>query len=368
MAVWTDGLSGMNFIKDKGPWQIRLLSLGSRILFLTVFMGIFFSWSHAVSADAVTVTPQYLNFSGPLNDQNAEVSGLTWNDETLVILPQNPARFGEGGYLGFFIMEKEDLLKAVRGESKEAIIPGLIKCYAPGLMGIIRGFDGLEAMGIKSGRCFITVEAKGDSTMAGYLLCGDYDYTSDVVHLDMNRLTSIPLGLNIPNIAEESMIIDGDRVITFSEANGREVCANPKAKVFDRDVNYLGSLPFPNIEYRVTDATGLDESGCFWVINYSYPPERQKLKVAADPELEKYGPPTDGQKSECVERLLELQLTADDRIVRTETPPIYLARCPDGKCRNWEGLVRLDDGFLLMTDRYPGTLLAYVSNPYAQAK
>ena len=66
----------------------------------------------------------------------------------------------------------------------------------------------------------------------------------------------------------------------------------------------------------------------------------------------------------CIERLLELRLTTDGRIVRTESPPLNLELLPDGECRNWEAVVRLDDrGFLLMTDKYPGTLLAFVPLP-----
>ena len=49
-------------------------------------------------------------------------------------------------------------------------------------------------------------------------------------------------------------------------------------------------------------------------------------------------------------------------IVLTETPPIQLELGPES--RNWEGLVRLEDrGFLLMTDKFPGTILGFVGVP-----
>jgi hypothetical protein len=63
-----------------------------------------------------------------------------------------------------------------------------------------------------------------------------------------------------------------------------------------------------------------------------------------------------------VERLVELK-QMPRAIVRTATPPLYLelANTP----RNWEGVVRFDDdtrrGFLLVSDRHPTTLLAYVA-------
>ena len=245
----------------------------------------------------------------------------------------------------------------------------MIDCQAAGMMRLIAGFDGLEAMGIMGDRVYLTVEAKEDTVMAGYLVCGHYELVGETAFIDMTKLTSIPLGCNIPNIAEESIVIAGKRVITISEANGRNVSPRPQAKVFDETVNYLGCISFPQIEYRVTDATALDDDGRFWVINYFYPPERHKLKPAPDPELEKFGRPEGHDPDGCVERLLELRLTEDDRIVRTETPPINLKPTPGQDCRNWEALVRLDDrGFLLMTDKYPGTLLAFVPNPFSPKK
>jgi hypothetical protein len=165
-------------------------------------------------------------------------------------------------------------------------------------------------------------------------------------------------------VAEEAIIIDGDRVITISEANGLNVNPEPKAKVFNADAEFVGLIPMPNIEYRVTDATALDETRRFWVINYYFPPERAKLNPAPDRELARFGDPDSFDPDRCIERLLELRLTTDGRIVRTESPPINLELLPNGECRNWEAVVRLDDrGFLLMTDKYPGTLLAFVPWP-----
>lgn len=318
---------------------------------------------------AVVVEPIFLEFTGPLNDARAEVSGLTWRDDWLTILPQDPIMFGRDDMLGFFVISRSDLLDAVAGRRTEPLEPELVDCEAAGMIRVIAGFDGLEAIETIGDRVYMTVEAKEDTVMAGYLLSGNTNKVDGRIVIDMTRLTSIPLGCNIPNVAEESILIAGNRVITISEANGRNLFASPQAKVFDEDINYLGSIPFPQIEYRVTDATALDEEGRFWVINYFYPPERAKLKPAADSELEKFGFPEGHDPDGCVERLLELQLTKDDRIVRTDTPPINLKLSPGKDCRNWEALARLgEDGFLLMTDQYPGTLLAYVPNPFTKKK
>lgn len=322
---------------------------------------------------AVTVDVTFIPFDGPLQSPEAEVSGLAWDGvDTLVIMPQHPEKFGEVGNLGLFVMMKQDISQSLEhlfaGRMAHPLHPEFVYCRAGGMMRIIQGFDGLEAIGGIGNRVYMTVEASEDTVMAGYLVSGLYvaDENGGTGTIDMTRMTSIPMGLNIPNIAEESMIIAGDRVITMSEANGRNLVKEPRAKVFNKTVDFLGSIPFPHIEYRVTDATALDENGRFWVMNFFYPGEAEKLKPAADPEVFWFGPGEGQIPGGPIERLLELRLTDDDRIVRTETPPIYLRPAADGVGRNWEALVRLDDrGFLLMTDQYPGTLLGFVPNPYS---
>ena len=280
-------------------------------------------------------------------------------------MPENPEYYGAEGRLGFFIVQKSVIEAAIAAKDPLPIEPERLECVAPGMARVIRGFDGLEALGILGDRIYMTVEARDGGKMTSFLLCGRYDSTADRVTIDTTKLSPIPLGVDIPNVAEESLLVDGRRILTFSEANGRRCNPAPRAKIFDDEINYVGSIPFPNIEYRVTDATALDDAGRFWVVNYFFPPEAGKLQVDRDGEIDRFGLPDDQDPRHGVERLLELRLTDDDRIERTETPPIWLQRRADGTCRNWEAVVRLDDrGFLLMTDKYPGTLLGYVPNPY----
>jgi len=311
-----------------------------------------------------TARVQLLSLAGPLATPEAEVSGMTWQGDTLIILPQFPDLFADEGMLGFFALTKVEILAFLDGVTAERLNPHKILCKAPGLAGVVRGFDGLEAMGCIGDRYYMTVEAEDDTTMAGFMVSGHFSVVDNMVVMDMTSLIAIPLGLNIPNIAEETIVIDGNRVITISEANGLNINPEPKAKVFNADAEFTGYISMPQIEYRVTDATALDAEDCFWVINYFYPPERAKLDPAPDPELARFGDPASFDPENCIERLVELRLTSDNRIVRTQKPPLNLELLPDNECRNWEAVVRLDDrGFLLMTDKYPGTLLAFVPFP-----
>ena len=60
-----------------------------------------------------------------------------------------------------------------------------------------------------------------------------------------------------------------------------------------------------------------------------------------------------------VARLLEFELT-ETGIELADRPPIQLELHPL-ELRNWEGIVRLEDrGFLLVTDKFPETILGFV--------
>jgi hypothetical protein len=107
----------------------------------------------------------------------------------------------------------------------------------------------------------------------------------------------------------------------------------------------------------------VDDENRFWVINYFFPEEGVILRPAADRETARYGQGASHAVCEGVERLLEMRYLGD-RIVRTDTPPVSFRLRQDRLCRNWEAVVRVEGrGFLLMTDRYPETLLAFAAYP-----
>jgi len=45
-------------------------------------------------------------------------------------------------------------------------------------------------------------------------------------------------------------------------------------------------------------------------------------------------------------------------------PPIQLKLINDDNSRNWEGIVRFgDEGFIIVTDKFPSTILGFVRKP-----
>ena len=102
----------------------------------------------------------------------------------------------------------------------------------------------------------------------------------------------------------------------------------------------------PNIDFRITDATNVDSIGKFYALNYYYPGEFLKLK------------PNIKNKDIAIEQILELQII-NNQIIRTDKTPIKISNLNAKNGRNWEGIVRLNNGFLIITDMFPETIMAY---------
>ncbi len=339
------------------------------ILFLMLVSG-----SVAAAAAATTPYPEteplILPLCGPVADPLAEVSGLAWYGDELLILPQLPNRLAKEETPFICCLAKQKILDWIDGRCCRPLRPRHVPC--PELRELperIEGYDGLEAVAIDGDDLYLAVEAWGDEDMLSYLVRGVLQPGLQGASLDLDKIVPIERSLQLPNMSDETLLVAGDRLLTLHEANGANVHGDPRARLFDLELNARGSLPSPTVEYRITDASSLDADGRFWVINYFFPRDQAKLSPAVDRIAEKFGVGATHARSPGVERLIELQYTTD-AVVLTDTPPVVLQLAPGGALRNWEGLVRLHDGerergFLIVSDRFPETLLAFV--PLAHA-
>ncbi|MBK9778950.1 MAG: hypothetical protein IPP55_02695 [Anaerolineales bacterium] len=109
----------------------------------------------------------------------------------------------------------------------------------------------------------------------------------------------------------------------------------------------------------MTDAAA--DGNTFWVINYFFPGDTD-LTPKTDPLVEKYGEGPTHTQQDQVERLVKMTYSPNG-ITFADAAPIQLTL--DGNtARNLEGLVLLNDqGFLLVTDKFPSTLLMFVKKP-----
>ena len=297
---------------------------------------------------------------GDITRRSAEISGLAWYGMDLVLLPQFPSRFSFSDDGALFVLSREDILAYLAGERDGPLRPRKVPLVAPGLENRIAGFEGYEAIAFHEGRVFLTVEAGLGREMMGYLVSGKVADQGKAIVLDPESLVSIPPKADLANMSDEALVVNGERVLTFYEANGLEVNPDPRAHVYSLADGSLGTIPFPRLEYRITDATSADGMGRFWVANFFFWGDRSKLRPRPDPLRSLYGAGPSHARYHSVERLVEYR-DYGSRIERTSRPPIQLELVDDLHPRNWEGLVRLaPHGFLLATDTYPETMLAFV--------
>lgn len=312
-------------------------------------------------AASVEIEVQRIPLAGPAAHRDAELSGLAWFAEHLVLLPQIPRQVVSTGDGVLLAIPKSTLIDHIEGRATAPITPREIPLSAPGLFDQIPGEQGFEAIAFAGRQVFMIVEAAESTRMAAYLVKGEIAPDLGAIVLDTGKVAKISAQADVPNASDEAMLIAGDRVLTFYEANGAGINPAPKAHVFTRDLEPMGTIPFPHIEYRVSDATDPDASGQFWITNYFYPGDRAAYRPVVDPIAAKYGRGPAQAGSEVVERLLLARYGAAG-ITLADQPPIVLRVGAVG--RNWEGLARLDDrGFILVTDKFPETILAFAPMP-----
>jgi len=299
--------------------------------------------------------------SGELVESYSEVSGLAWFKDNLIFLPQYPNRMGDDDVSLIYRIPKDELLKYLLSDSQQAIkpIPIILKGDAI-YWGDIK-FEGYEAIVFKDQQVFLAIEARLDGEMQGYLISGSIKSDMSEIILEPESLTETPLLLDLDNMSNEALLFIDERLYVFYEANGN---LNPDSSVlvYNMGLSFVSSINIASLEYRITDATEVDSQNRFWVINYFYPGE-EFLKPEVDPLMEIFPEGISHQTSENVERLVELQYIANEINVISK-PPIQLVLQSTGEGRNWEGIVRLDDyGFLLVTDKYPRTILGFIPYP-----
>ena len=315
------------------------------------------------SAETVPeVAPRPLPLASPLDRPDIEISGLAWHGDTLVVLPQYPSRAAGGDTHRLYGLPRSALRKAVADSPATPLDPTPIPLNAPSLSERATAYEGCEAVAFDDRRVYLVIEGNAeDNGMEGHLLRGRAAPGLRRVRVPGTEDRHLPQQARLPNMSYESLVLRGDTVITIFEANGARVNATPRAYRFGSTLQPLGGVPFPTLEYRVTDATALDRKGRFWVLNYFYPGDRDVLRPAPDSLALRHGRGATHRAAAPVERLVHYRYT-DRGIRRTDRPPIWFELDEDA-ARNWEGLVRFEEGFLVATDRFPRTILAYLPAP-----
>jgi hypothetical protein len=306
--------------------------------------------------DLPEVPVRTIELSGPAASLAAELSGLAWSGDTLLLVAENPYIYAADGFAGmFFALEKADLLTYLDAVDPAPLEPRPVPIMAPDIRASVPNFDGFEAAAFWEDRIFLVIEARrADGTTYGYLVRGTAAPGLAHITLDFDRVVELPPPSDQPNIGYESLFVSMGIVVVIGEANG----LGAVAMVFDTGLNYLDSMLFPPVPYRLTDVTP-PQNGIFWGINTGVG------SVESDPLVERSGEGATHRHRPQVERMVAFEFSADASAYRVEVvedSPVYLelSILP----RNWEGIARLDGrGFLLVTDLWPRTLLGFVAWP-----
>ena len=163
-------------------------------------------------------------------------------------------------------------------------------------------------------------------------------------------------------MAFESLLYTRKTLWALFEANGSMANPSPKMYTFSLGLHSKKQVSFPNVEYRITDFTAVDNHGRFWAMNYFWPGYRKYINPEKDVYVHQFGKGETHKKYEHVERLLEFQIS-NNGVIPTGTQPVEFV-LEENNPRNWEGLVRLDNlGFLIISDEFPKTILAFIPYP-----
>lgn len=342
------------------------------------------SATNAARPPESTVRPIALD--GPLGIREAEISGLAWFSDTLVLLPQYPGRFGYDGTVVTTTQSGEGTLFGVGRANVEAALVAGEPSVAPqpiplagagfgkGEARAIPGFEGFEAIAFAGRTAYLSIEVQNGDDMAAYIVRGTVDVDADGVPIgitiDAGEPTEVPLPLEIDNMSMESLVADADGVTAFFEANGSALNPSPTAFRLGPDLAPQGQVTFPSVEYRLTDASEAAADGSFWMTNYMFPGDAETLHPADDGIAGRWGEGATHAAYAQVERIVRIErLPPSDRFGAgyrlADEPPVQLELVDGETSRNWEGLAALGDaGFLVVTDKFPSTILAFVAAPH----
>ncbi len=306
---------------------------------------------------------QEIPLGGPLNSADAQVSGLAWYGDTLVILPQYPAWFPiQNSSASLFTLSKAEIIAYLDGSSSGPLIPGQVPFWDGGISSLVDNFEGFEAIAFSNELIFLTIEDRSNESWLGYLISGTTMPDLAEINLNPDTLTPIPAPVDIINKSNEALVVAGENIVSLFEANGQTVNPNPTAHIFERETLIRQQIPMQIVEYRITDATPTDGYGQFWALNIFWPSEFW-LFPHDDPIADRYGEGITHAETSSVERLIKLEYSSDG-ITVVDQPPVLLELADLADTRNWEGLALLDDlGFLIATDEFPETILAFIPYP-----
>lgn len=335
---------------------------------LIILIGLVLSQTAFAQEPATEVQVQLIPLAPPLDQAVAEYSGMTWCGDRLILIPQYPKRlakrFTSSGNSYFYALAKQDILNYIDGKTTKPLHGEAIEVLENTVRARALVFDGFEGAACDGDKLWLTIESV--SLLRNYrsymvpATLGTKNGKSKIT-IEADRIVKLGSQSKLVNKGDEALTVWNDSVMAFHEVNSVQHVQNPVAQVVNTKSGEKSQLSFPNIPFRLTDATSVDSSGRFWGLNYRFNGDNFSDK-SQDNILKAFTPGATHGKSDNVERLLEFQITANEIKLVDRAPIQLLLESPVG--RNWEALARLDDrGFLIATDKHPTSLFGFIPFP-----
>ena len=306
---------------------------------------------------AKEVLPIEILLTGEATERSFEMYGLAWYKDYLILMPQ----YVNESKPRFYYLKKSTINDWLNGNKEKPLNPSKIDIIMPDYFNSIKGYQGFEAICFIGNKAYLIIETKNNDLMKSFIVKGSMDIKNKTLIIDPEKKVEILLPVNIKNMGYESILKYKYRLMVLFEANGINVNSDPKASFYNSSLKQKGHISFPNIEYRITDATELDDQGRFWAINFFWPGEKKRLNPGKDLVLNNTVKGETHQEFEHVERLVEFKIDGKN-IYKTNSLPIQLKL--NQNSRNWEGVVRMENkGFLMIVDEHPRTILAFIKKP-----
>ncbi len=309
----------------------------------------------AAQQQLATVDWMTIPLAGDMSQDAAEISGLDWYGDKLIILPQYPGRYTTNANAHIYALNRQDIITHIQNPSG-TLTPQPMRFYQESIETLIAGFEGFEGIAFAGDVFYVLAEYTNGTEIGSYIVKGEVINAGTEFHLLPATRQKILSQSGLTNLGDESIAVYGDSVLTFHETYYSG--SNPTRVVYQfaaSDLSPQGALSFPDLTYRVADATRVHPDGSFWLVNTFFPLGG-------------------GLPTVYFERLIEYQVTAGG-IVQTDTEPIDLTmnHTPPSAFdqHNWEGLAELDGyGFLLITDPPSSTIFDIVFGfvPYENLK